>query len=156
MSGWLWLDRGAYAVFATVSLLLFMVPDRASRVLLGLGPPAVDLVMMWGGAGILLLALSHRHVLRLLRGRALQALGRMSYSVYLLHGTVLFTLVYLFGARYGVLVLLGPYLLLTLLAGWAMFCAVERPAMRLGRRLARGGRQPEPGLGPGSHQGIAA
>lgn len=131
------LPRGAYAGFATAALLLFMVPDRASRLLFGLGPPAVDLIMMGGGAGILLLALSHRHVVRLLRGRLLQALGRMSYSVYLLHGTVLFTLVYLFGARYGVVVLLVPYLVLTLLGGWAMFWVVERPAMLLGRRLAR-------------------
>lgn len=143
------LDRGAYAGFATVALLLFMVPDRASRVMLGLGPPAVDLVMMWGAAGIMLLALSHRHVLRLLRGRLLQALGRMSYSVYLLHGTVLFTLVYLFGARYGVLVLLVPYLLITLIAGRVMFWMVERPSMMLGRRLARPpSKQRKPGLDP--------
>lgn len=111
------LGRGAYTGFAATALLLFLVPDRASRVMLGVGPPAVDLVMMWGAAGILLLAMSHRHVLRLLRGRMLQALGRMSYSVYLLHGTVLFTLVYLFGARFGVVVLLAPYLALTLLGG---------------------------------------
>ncbi len=143
------LGRGAYASFATVALLLFLVPDRASRVMLGLGSPAVDLVMMWGAAGIVLLAMSHRHVLRLLRGRLLQALGRMSYSVYLLHGTVLFTLVYLFGERYGVLVLLVPYLLITLLAGRVMFWIVERPSMMLGRRLARlPAKQREPGLGP--------
>lgn len=140
------LGRGAYAVFATVAVLLFLVPDRASRMMLGLGPPAVDLIMMWGAAGIMLLAMSHEHVLRLLRGRWLQRLGRMSYSLYLLHGTVLFTLVYVFGARYGVLVLLTPYILLTLLAGWPMYWLVERPAMMLGRRLASGGQTAKPGL----------
>ncbi len=143
------LRPAAYAGFAAVALLLFMVPDRASRFMFGLGPPAVDLVMMWGAGGILLLALSHQHVLRLLRGRWLQALGRMSYSVYLLHGTVLFTLVYLFGARYGVRVLLVPYLVLTLLGGWAMHSTIERPAIVLGRRLARGpSKQAEPGSAP--------
>ena len=143
------LGRSAYAAFVILALLLFMVPDRASRLMLGLGPPAVDLVMMGGGAGILLLALSHRHVLRLLRGRLLQGLGRMSYSIYLLHGTVLFALVYMFGARYGVLPLLVPYLVLTVFAGWAMFRVVERPSMRLGRRLAHQPvKQAEPDLGP--------
>ncbi len=136
------LGRAGYAGFAAAALLLFMAPDRASRVMLGLGPPAVDLVMMWGAAGVLLLALSHQHVLRVLRGRLLQVLGRMSYSVYLLHGTVLFALVYAFAPRYGVTVLLGPYLVLTLLGGWAMFWVVERPAMLLGRRLARS-REPQ-------------
>lgn len=142
------LGRGAYVGFAALSLLLFLVPDRMSRAMVGVGPPGVDLVMMWGAAGVLLLAMSHRHAVRLLRGRLLQGLGRMSYSVYLLHGTVLFALVYMFGARFGVVVLLPPYLVLTLLGGWAMFWAVERPSMMLGRRLARGrAERGEPELG---------
>lgn len=131
------LSKRGYALFAMASLLLFMIPDRAGQMMPGLGAPAVDLVMMWGGAGLILIALSHRAVLRVLRSRALEKLGRCSYSVYLLHGTVLFTLVYLFGQKVGVLPLLLPYFVITLACGWGMYWAVEVPSMHLGRQLAR-------------------
>ena len=138
LEGWLaGLSRRGYGLFATVAVLLFLIPDRAGRGMLGLGAPAVDLVMMWGGAGLMLVVLSHRGVLRLFRSHALELLGRCSYSVYLLHGTVLFTLVYVFGQRVGVGLLLLPYFAITLVAGWAMYWVVEVPSMQLGRRLAR-------------------
>ena len=131
------LGRWGYSSVVAIAFLLFMVPDRASRLLAGLGPPGVDLLMMWGGCGVMLLAMGQRHALHLLRSRAARGLGHISYSVYLLHGTVLFALVYLFGRPSNVWPLLLPYFVLTLLAGAGMYWLVERPSKTLGRWLAR-------------------
>ncbi len=131
------LGRWSYAGVVAGSFLLFMVPDRASRLLAGLGPPGVDLVMMWGGCGLMLLAMQHRHALRLLRSRAARSLGHISYSLYLLHGTVLFALVYSVGQPADVWPLLLPYFALTLMAAVVMYWLVERPSKTLGRWLAR-------------------
>lgn len=77
-------------------------------------------------------------VRRLLANRALLWIGLVSYGVYLWHVTVM-TEMNDFGALDG----LSPVwyvvlaLALTLLAAAASFYAVERPALRLGRRLSK-------------------
>ncbi len=67
-------------------------------------------------------------------------LGRISYSVYLLHPVVRYVLMWLlpdgkarpFAVQLGIGV---AYLALTLLVAWASYTWVERPGQRLGRRV---------------------
>jgi|SRR5271170_206099 len=63
--------------------------------------------------------------------------GRASYSLYLVHATVLFSLIYLlFGTKY--MYLLAPlYFLLTIVATALFYRLVEVPTMNLGRNLSR-------------------
>jgi len=63
--------------------------------------------------------------------------GRASYTLYLVHGTVLFALAYLLiGTKY--LYLLAPlYFVLTILFTAVFYRLVEVPTMNLGRKLAR-------------------
>lgn len=95
-----------------------------------------DLLPSLGAALLLVLALFSASVGRFLQSRIPLYLGRISYSVYLLHGTILFTLLSTLGHRLTPLALGAIYLTMTL--GLAhLFCIlVEEPALRMGKALA--------------------
>jgi peptidoglycan/LPS O-acetylase OafA/YrhL len=86
-------------------------------------------------------ALSDRRAKALLNHTLVLWTGRASYSLYLVHATVLYALLYaLIGTRY--LPWLVPlYLVLTTLVTAVFYRLVEVPAMRLGRKLS-GAMQP--------------
>ena len=76
-------------------------------------------------------------------------LGRVSYSLYLIHLIVLLTLVHLFAGRIPMLVILGSVVAISLLAAEAMYRLVELPSIELGRKLTDlltpSGRSGKPG-----------
>lgn len=92
-------------------------------------------VQTLGGAGVLVSVLFSERLHCFLNRRLPVLLGRMSYSLYLVHGTVLFTLVHLFFARTSLASLFLPYLLCSLGLGWIFFLAVEKPATSLSRHI---------------------
>ncbi len=97
-----------------------------------------DFSIACGGLVILTYALRERGVLAaLLRMRSMQFLGRISFSLYLLHFPILFMLSPLRSPRASFGWLFLPYLALSLLAAAAMYRWVEMPAMALGRRVHR-------------------
>jgi len=125
-----------------VRLLLLLV-----AVLLYLGY-ANDLAAMWhvripnddlsglGAAGLIVVAMSARRLRDVLRKPGLEYVGRISYSLYLIHGTVLFAVL---DAGYGK----APNWILCLvfaIVTWGLshlFCiGVEEPSLRLGKRLS--------------------
>jgi peptidoglycan/LPS O-acetylase OafA/YrhL len=63
-------------------------------------------------------------------------LGRVSYSLYLVHMPVLYTLMHIFWARMPLTILLACAVLTSLLVSELTYRFVEKPAIRLGRRLA--------------------
>jgi peptidoglycan/LPS O-acetylase OafA/YrhL len=65
----------------------------------------------------------------------LQWLGRVSYSLYLIHVPILLALFHLLFGKMPLAALLGLTVVVTLLASELFHCAVERPAMRIGRLL---------------------
>lgn len=69
-------------------------------------------------------------------------LGRISFSLYLIHLPVLLTIDHLLGDRFGMgwCAALAPAV--SVLLGWVFYKAVERPAMRLGRDVSRWVAQP--------------
>lgn len=93
--------------------------------------------MTLGAALVIVLALSGDREGRLLRGRLPQFLGRISYSLYLLHAVVLLALVHALHEDVPVAVLAAVAVALSIALATLMHRVVEQPAVRLGRRLAR-------------------
>lgn len=65
-----------------------------------------------------------------------QFLGKVSYSLYLLHGTLLFSAIHLLYDRMPLPMILVLYVSLTLALSTLFYRLVESPAMRLGKRVS--------------------
>ena len=91
-----------------------------------------------GAALILVLALTAATFRAVLHTRVLRWLGRVSYSIYLVHGIVLYSLASLFwrGTRHHA-ALMAAGVVLTLAVAHVFYTGIERPAMLLGRRLTQ-------------------
>ena len=103
-----------------------------------------DWIAAFGAAIAVCFALTDRRTKAVLNHNLVLWTGRASYSLYLVHATVLFALAYtLIGTRY--VYLLAPlYFVLTIVATAAFYRVVEVPTMNLGRELARRMRQHRP------------
>lgn len=93
-----------------------------------------------GGCGVLVAVLCWHRAGTVLNHRLPAWLGRVSYSLYLVHATVLFALVHLFFGRLTRLALLAPYLALSMAVATLFFIVVERPCITLSRNIGRKGR----------------
>jgi len=90
-----------------------------------------------GAVGIVVCAGAATRFRRVLEGRVPQFLGRISFSLYLVHLPVLATLAFLLGDwNWPVVGLVGVPL--ALLTGWAFFRLVEKPLHRVAREAKRG------------------
>lgn len=103
---------------------------------------AVALLVFGGGAAVLVACAVHVGALRrMLAWRPLAELGRVSYSVYLLHLTVILLAAGLVEERVGVggaLAFTAGVTAVTLALAPLSFAWVERPAIRLGNRVCEG------------------
>ncbi|GAC1428870.1 MAG: acyltransferase [Acidobacteriaceae bacterium] len=89
------------------------------------------------GAAVLLLCCIYLGRLRAaLRHRVPAYLGRISYSMYLVHGTMLFALLNLLYRRVPAPVFALVYIVATLAAAHLFCIAVEEPSLRAGKALA--------------------
>jgi peptidoglycan/LPS O-acetylase OafA/YrhL len=86
---------------------------------------------------LLLLATTSGTLRHWLHHRIVMWTGTRSYSIYLLHGTVLFAIIRLVGGKGISVGYLLVFLPVTLLLSEAMFRWVESPAVLLGRRLGK-------------------
>jgi len=93
-----------------------------------------------GATGIILLALGRRSFSNAMLSSPCQFLGKISYSLYLLHATILFALLHLcygkLATRLPVPVLFGVYLGSVLLCSTVFYQLVEAPCMALGRNVS--------------------
>lgn len=122
------------AAFAVASILCFgyaapLLPQRH------LVSGTTDICTSLGTLGFIVLAVNFDPVQRFLTSRAIHHLGKVSYSLYLMHGTVLFLLIHTLFGRVPLIVLFALYLGLTLAATEVFHRLVELPTMHLGRRL---------------------
>jgi peptidoglycan/LPS O-acetylase OafA/YrhL len=103
-----------------------------------------DCMAVFGAVVAICFALADRRTKAVLNHTLVLWTGRASYSLYLVHATVLFSLLYLLvGTKY--LYLLAPlYFLLTIIVTAAFYRWVEVPTMHLGKALARRMTQPKP------------
>ncbi len=88
-----------------------------------------------GSAGYLILAMNAPRIRGFLNTRAPQFLGRISYSLYLVHGTVLFALARSFGRRVSIPLQFLIFVILSIALGYLFCITVEEPFLRLGRKL---------------------
>jgi peptidoglycan/LPS O-acetylase OafA/YrhL len=88
-----------------------------------------------GAALILLLALSFSSFRTFLRGKIPHFLGKVSYSLYLVHGTVLWAIARSMGKSVSISAQLCLYLVLSLFLAWIFYLAVEAPFTNLSRKL---------------------
>ena len=110
------------------------VPMLAARIL----PERkmIDWSAAFGSLILVSMALGSGSFKRLLNHSAINYLGRISYSLYLVHGTVLFTMIYLYQDHLK-LAVLPVYLLAVLGLASSFYYVIERPSMLLGRRLGK-------------------
>jgi peptidoglycan/LPS O-acetylase OafA/YrhL len=114
-------------------------------------PGAVkDTLILIGASGFIVAGLSEPAFSKALNWPIFQFLGRISYSIYLLHGTILFLLVYAFYGRVPLEWLFLPLLICVVVASTIFYHLVEKPSIQLGRRLAKsvGSRKDQSGVGP--------
>ena len=90
-----------------------------------------------GGAGVVVVAGAATRFRRFLESRVPQFLGRISFSLYLVHLPVLATLTWVLGDwNWPVAALIG--IPLATLTGWAFFRLVEKPLHKVARSAKRG------------------
>jgi peptidoglycan/LPS O-acetylase OafA/YrhL len=94
----------------------------------------VDGLTVLGATGIVLTALNSRRISRALRSVVPQFLGKISYSLYLIHGTVLFAMLMLCRKMFSEWAFLSVYFLCSLGIATVFYFRVEIPLISLSRR----------------------
>jgi peptidoglycan/LPS O-acetylase OafA/YrhL len=126
---WMWLF-----LFASLYLYYNFIESHKGHITVD----RIWLINGLGSAGIIVCSLHLRPFARLLQHSIPEYLGRISYSLYLVHGIVIFALIkwlYLGNSARDKL-LLGTLIVVVSFAAAHLFCIViEEPSMRLGKRL---------------------
>ncbi len=124
------------ALLALIALLLYTFADSSSIIQrFSIPNELYDWPVAFGAMVLILMAMNSRPFHLFLTSPTIHHLGKISYSLYLLHGTVLFTLVYTIYGRVSIVILLLLYLAITLVVTEIFYHFIERPTMLLGRRL---------------------
>lgn len=107
-----------------------------------------ELLSGFGATGLIACAIHLKSFARLLTHRLAEYLGRISFSLYLVHGTVLFAALYLFFNRVPLPLLLGSVVVVSFAAAHLFCVAVEEPTIHLGKRTSRwiAGLDADPGV----------
>jgi len=121
-----------YAGAAWLSVTYRITPDdlaySASKL-------AADGLTALGAVGLIVISINSPLCRRILRWHLIHALGKMSYSVYLLHFIVMLLIVHLLYRRMPLLSILLVCFIFTMAASWAFYRLVEIPSMKFGRRF---------------------
>ncbi len=88
-------------------------------------------------ACLLIVIVQHGFLKKFMRSAVPEYLGRISYSLYLLHGTVLFATVILMYGRVPTVIVGAVYIVIAFAAAHVMNRTVEEPFDRMGKRLSR-------------------
>jgi peptidoglycan/LPS O-acetylase OafA/YrhL len=123
-------------LFAVSALVLFCYGRFASH----LFPPGYeefhDIPVGLGAAAIIVLAFSWKPFSSLLVSKPIDWLGTRSYSLYLVHCTVLLALVNLLNLSRPNMALLPLYVAVSLIAAQVFYTLIERPSVLLSRKFA--------------------
>jgi peptidoglycan/LPS O-acetylase OafA/YrhL len=133
-----WLEKTSVTkswMFFLGSVFFFFYASSVSAAL-RTGDTGTDILTAVSGMGLIFYSLGDRRVSALLLGRVPRFFGRISYSLYLLHGTVLFLLVYMTYGRLPLMAILVPYLVITTVLATAMYQVVEVRSINLGHAIA--------------------
>jgi peptidoglycan/LPS O-acetylase OafA/YrhL len=120
-------------LIATVSLCLYYGVHSWTGGLWHLG----DMPVAIGAGGLMVIALNSPHVRSILLHGSLGFMGRISYSLYLVHGTVLFALVALLRYRVSPPTLFLIFVPTVILLSWGFYLCVEAPFTRLSQKAGK-------------------
>lgn len=99
--------------------------------------PARDVLTLLGACGIIISAMIVTSFSKILRWPVFQFLGRISYSVYLLHITILFVLAYTLHQWIPRPLLFIPFVVCVLVLSTLFYHVVINPSIELGRRVSK-------------------
>jgi peptidoglycan/LPS O-acetylase OafA/YrhL len=133
------LSRAARVFLWITSLMLVTFGPRSGRNLNN--HPLGDLIAAAGACWIIIAAIGSDKAQNFLSLRPIAWLGKVSYSLYLVHVIVLFTILHALRARQLSIGLFCVYLPAALIAAGLFYHSVERPAVALSRRLGRSFRK---------------
>jgi len=124
-----------HILFALVSLFLYFGGHRIAS----MGPlwHLGDMPVVLGAAGLLLLGLNSVKASRALNSVVPTFLGRISYSLYLVHGTVLFATAAVLQNKVSHPVFFLIYFPTAILLSWGFYVSVESPFMVMSRNVGR-------------------
>jgi peptidoglycan/LPS O-acetylase OafA/YrhL len=88
-----------------------------------------------GSCGWIILGIYYAPLHGLLLTRIPQFLGKISFSLYLVHPIVLLSLTFAFGNKVGWWAQFPVYIAAVVFLSWLFYLAVEKPAIQLGRRV---------------------
>ncbi|HEY0759035.1 MAG TPA: acyltransferase [Acidisarcina sp.] len=135
------IHAGLRHAMVPLSILLFSYGARLSQFVptwsFGVTGMLTDWPVALGGVGLIYLAATHRTVKRTLGHFIPRYLGHISYSLYLVHTVILGSLLIFFHNRISIAAVFPLYIGLSIAVASLCHYAIERPAMRLGRRLTR-------------------
>jgi peptidoglycan/LPS O-acetylase OafA/YrhL len=100
-----------------------------------------DWAIALGSTMLLILSVGFKPLSRILMWRLPQFMGKICYSVYLIHGTVLFVLLYTLSHKLPPLAIFFIYVPSVLCASSLFHYTIEKPSMNFGRSIAK--RPPE-------------
>jgi peptidoglycan/LPS O-acetylase OafA/YrhL len=129
------MGRAGHIVLAILSFVLYTWGHHITSTIDAIWAPDVWLIT-FGAIGYVVLGLNSPFLRGILNSRILQFFGRISYSLYLIHGTVLFALAYGLRGRLFVITQFLLYLALSILLATAFCVTIEQPFMRLGKRVS--------------------
>jgi len=138
------LNRFRVMAFAVAAFILFFYGRLAVHVLPLAYASMLDLPVGFGASGIVVFAFSSARTSNLLTSSLVAWLGDLSYSVYLVHSTVLFALVNLLNLGRPGWALLCLYVPLTILVADRFHAWIERPLLNWSRMVTVMSRLPVP------------
>jgi peptidoglycan/LPS O-acetylase OafA/YrhL len=129
-----WIDTGpgTRSVVLMVSLALYLGAHLMSA-----NQTVWDALAVAGAAGLIVLALGGNRFAAGLRSSFALFLGRISYSLYLTHGTVLFVIAYLGYGKVGLEWLFLAYVGISVPLACLFCLLIEEPSLRAGRRFSK-------------------
>ncbi len=96
----------------------------------------VDGISALGAAGLIVFSLNSTFFRRILLWRPVQVVGKMSYSIYLIHFIILLVVVHLLHDRLSMPVICIICFIEIIPASWIFYRYIEIPFMTMGRRLS--------------------
>ena len=143
------LSKRVALVYLGVALFLYWYGTPAAMLAIKYGLKVTNVKLIgyeWvsgvGALMLIILGLGFSPFSKLLLSKIPQFLGRISYSIYLIHGTVLFALLYLLSKSAPPILILLIYIPTVLLGSALMYRFVEKPAMSFSHRITSSARRP--------------
>jgi peptidoglycan/LPS O-acetylase OafA/YrhL len=128
--------RPSLRAVLTALALLLITYGQGTPTLISHFSPLTDWPVIVGCAWLIMFAISSESLGAWLKSTLPQFLGKISYSLYLIHATVLFAAVHLMYPKLSLAYVFPATLVAIVLASYWFHLLIERPCMVIGRRVS--------------------